>query len=414
MVRYIKLIFPAVLIISVIAVLLAAFPGFADKNQKERFYVGEAACRSCHHNTGLRDQHNSWYLSKHARGYASLALPESKEIARLSGIDVNPFLSPICLKCHTTASDTEAWRRDETFLLEDGVQCEHCHGPGSDYMDQEIMADRDASREAGLIMPEKKSCLVCHKPKGSHQAVLKVKTFEYESAVKEIGHPGRVNPATWDTRAKAVSPSPGRYIGATACGRCHKGEDKGYIFSKWRLSPHADAYAVLGTPKAFDVAKKQEVKGNPQKSPTCLKCHATVYPNRAEGGADMMLGVQCESCHGPGIDYAKESIMADPAAAKKAGLIRPTAKTCKGCHKEKNFNFQAMKQKVCFFPKRQSNKQTTGQSVYKTPSNLAVSHDSKRLFIVCESSDTLIVFDTVKRKIVAEITVGNQPHGVCF
>ena len=48
----------------------------------------------------------------------------------------------------------------------------------------------------------------------------------------------------------------------------------GYQLSLWRMSPHAQAYAVLSTPKAAELAKKAGVD-EPQKAPECLKCHVT-------------------------------------------------------------------------------------------------------------------------------------------
>ena len=63
----------------------------------------------------------------------------SKEIARLSGIPQEPQEAAICLGCHATASETEDWEKDDTFHREDGVQCEMCHGPGSEYMDESVM-----------------------------------------------------------------------------------------------------------------------------------------------------------------------------------------------------------------------------------------------------------------------------------
>ena len=35
----------------------------------------------------------------------------------------------------------------------------------------------------------------------------------------------------------------------------------GYQFSLWRMSPHAQAYAVLATPRAAEIAKQMGVAG---------------------------------------------------------------------------------------------------------------------------------------------------------
>ena len=51
------------------------------------------------------------------------------------------------------------------------MQCEKCHGPGSEYMDEAVMRDREAAMKAGLRRFTKRDCAVCHYVKGSHVAV---------------------------------------------------------------------------------------------------------------------------------------------------------------------------------------------------------------------------------------------------
>ena len=48
---------------------------------------------------------------------------------------IEPQKSPLCLGCHATGAEAEAWETDETFSIRDGVQCEKCHGPGSEHAD---------------------------------------------------------------------------------------------------------------------------------------------------------------------------------------------------------------------------------------------------------------------------------------
>jgi YVTN family beta-propeller protein len=51
---------------------------------------------------------------------------------------------------------------------------------------------------------------------------------------------------------------------------------------------------------------------------------------------------------------------------------------------------------------------------YKTPFNLTAGPDGRRLYVVCEASDSLAVVDTSTREVVGEIEVGNLPHGICL
>jgi YVTN family beta-propeller protein len=157
----------------------------------ERVYIGQAACLECHRDSH-RDDFSVLYLARHAQAYPALERPESREIARLSGIDDDPVASPICLGCHATAADVEDWERDEAFSISDGVQCERCHGPGSEYSAAEIMADPEAARAAGLRIPTESDCLVCHKPKGSHDLVIGPSPFNFNGFPARAAKPQTV------------------------------------------------------------------------------------------------------------------------------------------------------------------------------------------------------------------------------
>ena len=111
----------------------------------------------------------------------------------------------MCLGCHATGAEAEEWEKDETFHLEDGVQCEKCHGPGSEYMDEEVMTDPDAARAAGLMMPQKSDCMNCHKVKGSHVAVLKAKNYDVDEAWELLKHP---TPEKWEIPDEPTFPAP--------------------------------------------------------------------------------------------------------------------------------------------------------------------------------------------------------------
>lgn len=124
----------------------------------------------------------------------------------------------------------------------------------------------------------------------------------------------------------AKAPAKGHeYAGTQACKMCHSGPTKGDIYGVWQKSAHAKATASLP-----DESKKDT---------KCLACHSTGFgqpggydPASAATPPKVLEGVGCESCHGPGKDYKGMAIMRDKAKAKEAGLITPTADTCKGCH----------------------------------------------------------------------------------
>lgn len=405
----------------------------AGPQRKHPVYVGVKVCAGCHQGKGMGYQQCKWAVSKHARAYASLAKPEAKEIARLSGIPQEPQESPMCLGCHATGAHVEDWEKDETFQIEDGVQCEKCHGPGSEYSGEKVMLNRQAAAAAGLIMPTIETCMGCHKQKGSHVAVHRLPKLDMEKAWKDIQHPA---PGLWKYMKPAELPKPAasdtpkpKFVGVQACAECHKGPKMGYQFSKWRMSDHARAYAVLGTPAAAAIARQMGVEGEPLASPTCLKCHATAHHVPSEGPPDAPAGPQsggalesyavyegvgCEACHGAGSDYRPEAVMRDKRSATLAGLKEVTRQTCLGCHQHahgKPFDYEAGLKKIAH-PTEPSPEKKAPQ--YKTPLSMALSPDGKELYVACEASHTVIVVDVPRRRKIAEIAAGRHPTDVSF
>lgn len=147
------------------------------------------------------------------------------------------------------------------------------------------------------------------------------------------------------------------YVGAARCKMCHKKQKSGAQYVKWQNSKHSKAYATLASPEAKKIAKAKGI-ADPQKAKECLKCHVTAYdaPAKALGKKySIEDGVGCESCHGPGSLYKKKKTMKALRAGKldpaTVGLIKPTEKTCRGCHNEespsfKEFDFEKMKEKI--------------------------------------------------------------------
>jgi len=393
---------------------------FAAEAYRQPVYVGAKACGQCHEGRALGDQLTLWLHSRHAKAYTSLAKPEAKQIAKWSGIPMEPQESAMCLGCHATASQAEPWERDDAFSLRQGVQCEMCHGPGSEYMDEDVMMDREAAMLAGLRMPTKEDCLNCHAEKGSHRIVLGPSNFDLDKAWQAIAHP---TPQDWKyetlqppdpTRAQELGPA---YTGVAVCAECHAGAAWGYQYSKWQASPHADAYATLGTAKAREMAAAAGVAGDPRTSVQCLKCHATAYHRLAAEVLDTYAlheGVSCEACHGAGSDHA------DDAAQKKAGeplavhSAKTTEQTCAACHENahgKPFDYAAA---VAAIAHPKVPPEVVSEPRYKTPLNLALRPDGRELYVTCEAAHSVIVLDTATRSKVAEIPVGGQPMDVTF
>src|SRR5262249_9760565 len=103
-----------------------------------------------------------------------------------------------------------------------------------------------------------------------------------------------------------------RYIGAARCKNCHAASESGDQFNKWKQEKHAKAFETLATDAAKKMAKEKGVD-DPQKADACMKCHATAWSEPAEHlarGFEKNLGVQCETCHGPGEKHMKSRLAA--------------------------------------------------------------------------------------------------------
>ncbi|MEW6747346.1 MAG: multiheme c-type cytochrome [Planctomycetota bacterium] len=420
-----------------VAPLLAQHGGV---QQDHPIFVGARVCARCHSGAATGHQFSVWRLSKHAQAHATLWSEEAKQIAKLSGIPEEPQQAAMCLGCHATAWDAEPWERDDTFLFEDGVQCERCHGAGSEYMSAEVMMNRELAMRRGLKTPTERECVMCHKTKGSHVAVLRSPEFNLEESLKQIVHavpeggrtpveprldllvteeqPGASSAATRNTPQPRSTEA--RYMGVHACAACHGGPMFGYQFSRWRLSPHAGAFVVLGTTQGYQFARQAGVMGDPQTCAKCLNCHTTgagLPTAHFQPGFDFTDGVQCESCHGPGSEYSPEGIMRDSQAAMHAGLKEQSPATCMPCHEKahgREFNYDMAVRKIAH-PLRPE--KVANEPRYKTPLNLALTPDGRELWVACEASGTVIVVGIAtlgSRRVLAEIEVGGQATGVAF
>lgn len=148
-----------------------------EKDQAPAFkYIGVDGCKFCHQ--GKRGNHvfESWTRTEHARAYEHLSASQRK--------------NKDCLACHTTGFGQPIAAGATQAKLQ-GVQCESCHGPGSDYKKMKIMKDRSIAIEKGLIEPTEGLCKRCHTanlPKECRKGADESPAFDYEKAVKEIAH----------------------------------------------------------------------------------------------------------------------------------------------------------------------------------------------------------------------------------
>ncbi|OGI17424.1 MAG: hypothetical protein A3J63_03745 [Candidatus Moranbacteria bacterium RIFCSPHIGHO2_02_FULL_40_12b] len=125
-------------------------------------YVGAKKCKACH-----IKQFKSWEKTTMSTSFENLKAGVKTEEKKKAGLDTNKDYSTDngCLKCHTTGyGKPGSYPENQKFV---GVQCEGCHGPGSNYL--EIMKKNKEfkladAKKAGLIIPseDEKGCIVCH------------------------------------------------------------------------------------------------------------------------------------------------------------------------------------------------------------------------------------------------------------
>jgi hypothetical protein len=114
------------------------------------------------------------------------------------------------------------------------------------------------------------------------------------------------------------SPEPGqpRYVGVSACGKCHQP-----AVEFWKTTVHARAWKTL-------------VDADKQYNYDCIGCHVTGF-GRA-GGSNLgsaekqgLVNVQCEVCHGPGSKHVEEAGLDEP----KTLTLKPAERFCAdNCH----------------------------------------------------------------------------------
>ncbi len=153
-------------------------------------YQGPGACRDCHlESTGRFHLGASrvWEHHVHSSAYQNLKRDYTVEIARRTrGID-DPLNDWRCVKCHVTAFGADDSQIASSYSQEDGVTCEVCHGPSSEYADADHGPDV-ANREAiGFRilknLPERREvCTSCHNPASPTYVPFNLREFSRDIA----------------------------------------------------------------------------------------------------------------------------------------------------------------------------------------------------------------------------------------
>ena len=176
----------------VIAVLFGAMfivgnAGLTDKQSSPYFkYVGVKSCAAvCHKGDSKGRQLEIWQDSKHSLAFVTLQSPEADQIAKDKGFSTPAAETPLCIKCHVLGKDIDPEELDATFEKTQGVQCETCHGPGSEYKRITIMKDKQQAIANGLVIHDNGAefCQTCH---NSDSPTFK--SFNYDESWAKIKH----------------------------------------------------------------------------------------------------------------------------------------------------------------------------------------------------------------------------------
>lgn len=151
-------------------------------------FEGVKTCGMCHKKAEVGEQLKIWQGSKHANAYKTLQSEESDKIAKEKGFSTKAVETPECLVCHATGYDVDASLIGKKYKVEEGVQCESCHGAGSKYKKKSIMKDHAKAVAGGLVEYKdkaaiEKQCITCHNEKSPT-----FKDFDFEKKWKEIAH----------------------------------------------------------------------------------------------------------------------------------------------------------------------------------------------------------------------------------
>lgn len=156
----------------------------AQDNKPAHQYVGTDKCKLCHMKKTTGEQYTVWKKSKHAKAFETLGTPEAKEVAKKMGIE-DPQKSEKCLRCHTTGFNGKPEEYAATYKQKEGVGCETCHGPASDWIKEEVHTkDKSAALKVGMTVPDEALCKKCH-----NKDSPSYKEFDFAKFSKEIAHP---------------------------------------------------------------------------------------------------------------------------------------------------------------------------------------------------------------------------------
>ncbi len=171
----------------------------------EAEYIGADACKICHNKATEGAPYKKWTETKHAHAFELLQSDAAKQVAAKVGLTTPPHESAECIECHVTGYDPATKSAPAKILPILGVQCETCHGPGSEHA-AEAKKYQLTKGKPGAVLPTlfrltKDACVKCHRDGGPtwdpERFTLPDGTkagFDFEFLYPNIDHPNPLKP----------------------------------------------------------------------------------------------------------------------------------------------------------------------------------------------------------------------------
>jgi len=118
---------------------------------------------------------------------------------------------------------------------------------------------------------------------------------------------------TGDGRSDDATETDDAYVGADRCRKCHQRDN---TYQSWAETAHAHAWETLGEEFRTDT--------------TCVGCHSTGRDTLGQ----LLTGVQCEACHGPGKNHRRLTLAESRREAERLKISFIDEGTCRKCHNE--------------------------------------------------------------------------------
>jgi hypothetical protein len=153
-----------------------------------------------------QNEYSVWIVQdKHAKAYQALLNPVAQRMGKILGIG-KPEQSQKCLTCHALAVP-EA-EKGRVFEISEGVTCENCHGPSSEWLGNHTMKGWTHAQSVAQGMHDTKDlirrsekCLSCHLGTPDKWVDHEMIAAGHPDLVFELDAYSAAMPAHWKTTA---------------------------------------------------------------------------------------------------------------------------------------------------------------------------------------------------------------------